>query len=370
MDVTEILASQERCRLLADVGQALCGPGDAAEAATRVAARTGKGLRAPCALYLVQGAVDTVRGYGDDLPPLRAAASVALSQRKSFATGEALAVPIPGSEHPVGALVVAGSWPPAQAAWVEQIAAQTALALENLRLLDEARTAVEAKNAVLAATTHEMSTPLSALSGYAELLLRMLDEREPAREALERAARGIRRTSDRVQELVRRLLDSERIRTGQLACDLRAADLLPVLRDTVERAAIAHNRSIACVTTATQLPGQWDTGRIEELLQNLLSNAARYSAAESAIEVFIDATATEAHLRVIDRGIGIPEVDRPRVFEAFRRGSNARYGGPGLGLGLHLCAEIVRAHQGRIWLESELDRGTTFYVALPLVRDC
>src|SRR5262249_8132987 len=100
--------------------------------------------------------------------------------------------------------------------------------------------------------------------------------------------------------------------------------------------------------------------------QNLISNAVEYSSPETAVRVVIETRGKEARIVVEDRGIGIPENDRKRIFEAFHRGSNARSARTGLCLSLHLALEIVRGHEGRLWFDSEVDRGTTFFMALPM----
>jgi signal transduction histidine kinase len=315
---------------------------------------------------------DLVFGAGVVSPPLRSAAERAVRTQAPVRSGESLAVPILLEQRVLGALAVAGSFMPQEEALVGRIAQQTALALENVRLLAATRAACDAKDAVLAVASHEISSPLAALAGYADLLSRVLEDPEPSHAALSRIAAGLHKTTTRVQDLSRRLLDSERIRTGQLVMERKPTDLLPTLRDVIERASIGFERAIMFEPHATVLPGQWDLVRLEEVMTNLISNAIRYSPQETPVRVTIQllpggaGARTEVVLTVEDCGIGIPDADREHVFTAFRRGSNARVGGPGLGLGLHVAAEIVRAHGGRIWFDTESGRGTTFYVALPL----
>ena len=365
-DVTELVAAEARSRLLARIGQSLVSPGERAGIAEQVANLVAQGMDSPCAVFLLnddEGAIGSCHGVFS--PPLRTAAERALARQELFRDGETLAVPLVREKRLLGAIAVTGSFSTADGALLNQIATETALALENARLIGEMRAAVEAKDAVLAVASHEITTPLAALSGYAELCARVIEDENPNLPALERAVDGLRRTTDRVLELSRRLLDSERVRSGRLVIEKHTVDLLPVLHEVIERMAIAANRIISFDARAPALVGPFDRVRIEEVLHNLVSNAVRYSPPETPVHVVAEVNGSELRVRVIDRGIGIPENDRPHLFEAFRRGANARSGGPGLGLGLHLAQEIVRSHGGRIWFDTGLG-GTTFYVALPL----
>jgi signal transduction histidine kinase len=370
-DVTALAAAERRARLLAGLGGAIAGESTASTIAERVAELTTKGLATPAAVHLCVpampgAAAEELVTYGADAPPLRAAAMRAIARREAVADRETLAVPLCVGDRVLGAVTLLGAFAPDDARVLEQLAAQTALVLDNARLLAETRAACEAKDAVLAVASHELMTPLTALAGYGEVLVKLLQDEAPPRSALERAAHGVQRTTERVSELSRRLLDSERIRRGQLVVERERGDLLPTLRDAVERAALAEGRGMTLDARSTALWGRWDPLRIEEAVANLISNAARYSPRETPIRIAVAIEGNELHLAVEDHGIGIPERDHARIFDAFRRGSNARFGGAGLGLGLHVAAEIFRAHGGRIWFESRLGKGTTFHVALPL----
>lgn len=109
--------------------------------------------------------------------------------------------------------------------------------------------------------------------------------------------------------------------------------------------------------------GRWDRVRVEQVLTNLLGNAIKFGAGRP-IEVTIEATPTRARIRVCDHGIGISSEDQSRIFGRFERAVSSRHFG-GLGLGLYICAQIVRAHQGSLHVESEPGKGACFTVELP-----
>ncbi|MDQ2951175.1 MAG: ATP-binding protein, partial [Chloroflexota bacterium] len=124
------------------------------------------------------------------------------------------------------------------------------------------------------------------------------------------------------------------------------------------------------VEIADSILGEFDRRRIEQLVDNLIENAIKYSEASMPVSVRVWREAEEARIDVRDQGIGIPDGDMSTIFDRFARGSNvdgARY--HGTGLGLYICRGVVEEHGGRIWVESEIGKGSVFHVALPLRRE-
>jgi two-component system phosphate regulon sensor histidine kinase PhoR len=222
-----------------------------------------------------------------------------------------------------------------------------------------------AKDRFLRVAAHELRTPITALHATTQLI-----DIDP--EAFSDAERRgsvlgrIRRQSVRLVKLVQQLLDSVQANASELPLSRAPVDLVALARDVADTTMPAAGPR-AVVRADAPVIGQWDALRIEQVVTNLLSNAARYSPAAGEVTVIVRAEEGEAMLQVRDQGIGIPADQLELLFTPFFRAANAHaYHGAGLGLGLHIAQEIVRRHGGRIHVESKENSGTTFTVRLPL----
>ena len=176
----------------------------------------------------------------------------------------------------------------------------------------------------------------------------------------------ISRSSGRLTELVETLLDVSRLATGKFELQPQPLELTETVSEVVDRLRAAANQA-GCELTAQlkgPLIGTWDRLRIEQVLNNLLSNAIRY-AAGAPLEVSLFQEGDTAVLEVSDRGPGIPEEALPRIFERFERASEIRHHG-GLGLGLYVVRQIVQAHKGKVTVKNRPGGGACFTVRLPL----
>ena len=174
------------------------------------------------------------------------------------------------------------------------------------------------------------------------------------------------RETRRLQRLVLELLDASRAEHGQLIGEQNTVDLTSLAQMVCAR----HTSGLhTCEVEAGEpIVGVYDDVRLEQVLDNLVENAVKYSPHGSPVHVRLWRQEQEVLLTVSDSGIGIPDADLPHVFERFYRSANAddRHF-PGLGLGLYICRTIVEQHGGRIWVTSDLGQGTTFHIALPYV---
>jgi two-component system OmpR family sensor kinase len=219
----------------------------------------------------------------------------------------------------------------------------------------------------VANVSHDLKTPLTAIQGFAQALL---DGTAGDEEGYRTSARIISEEAERMNRLIRDLLELARLESGQAAMAKEPVDLLEVLSSCAETFTLqAEQKGISLVLrlppTLPQIQG--DAHRLEQAFTNLLDNAFKYTPAGGSVELAAYRTSEEKiEVVVADTGIGIPPEDLPRIFERFYRVDKARAGTGGTGLGLAIVKEIVQAHGGRITAASQEGRGTRFTVTLPV----
>jgi signal transduction histidine kinase len=255
---------------------------------------------------------------------------------------------------------------------VDLLADQVAVLLEARTLAEHANAlrareeAARLKEEFLSSAAHDLRTPLTVVLGQAELLERRA-QRNPDAPADAQGLARIAREARRLSDLVTELLDAQRLEQGQAVLDLAPVDLLDVVRSVRERYA-EGGVALAIDGGLSSLNASIDRPRIEQVLDNLVENALKYTPNGDPPELHVTSADGSARIMVVDHGIGIPEAERPRIFERFFRASNAQsITDTGLGLGLSICRRIVEEHGGRIWFEPTPGGGTTFGMVLPLL---
>jgi signal transduction histidine kinase len=220
------------------------------------------------------------------------------------------------------------------------------------------------KDEFISTVSHELRTPLTSLVGFTELML----ERQFSAEQQHRYVSLIHDESVRLAHLVNDLLDLQRSQSGNLTYHFATLDLEALLKKcgTLFEQRIASLR-FAVVASLPQVYA--DDERIRQVMTNLLSNAVKFSPAEGTVTVGARAQKDEVVIWVADEGTGIPAEAIPKLFERFFRVDNkeTRHVG-GAGLGLALVKEIIVAHGGKVWVESTLGQGSTFFFTLPLAN--
>ena len=216
----------------------------------------------------------------------------------------------------------------------------------------------------VANASHELKTPVAAVRALAETLLTALPE-DP--EAGRRFAERIGREAERLDVLTRDLLDLSRVERGTL--DVEPLDLVGLVKEvTGGYTDLAEERRVRLDSELQPLVSvRGDRAQLGLLLSNLLDNALRHTFAKGTVEVRLEATERSATIQVIDTGEGIPATELPRIFERFYRVDKARARQTGgTGLGLAIVRHVAEAHGGTVRVDSELGRGSTFTVTLPV----
>jgi len=281
-------------------------------------------------------------------------------------------IPLRGKGGVLGALILASSDPrrgyrEEDRRFYQELGRRVALALENARLFEAARQATRIRDEVMSMVSHDLGNPLATIS---IAVTRIQSRAEEGRtEGIGRYTRMIRSAVDSMERLLDDLLQVGRIETGHFGLRKTPEAVPGLLFEVEERfAPRAEERGIGfAVVNSGALPDVLvDRERIHQVFSNLLSNALKFT--EPGGSIRIDAEAEEGVVRVAvgDTGIGMTESERERLFDRFWQARRHRRGGAGLGL--TISKEIVEAHGGRIWAESEEGEGSTFYFTLPVAE--
>jgi signal transduction histidine kinase len=267
-----------------------------------------------------------------------------------------------------------------EVASIEVLADQCAVALERARLYEaelrareeaerlsaEAHAAVRARDEFLSIAAHELKTPITSLTGYAQLILRQLDRGnapDPGRVRL--AMEQVETQSRRLTELVEQLLDVARLETGKLRLRPQTADLARLASEVAAQFGDLHPGHQIVVTAPSPTFALVDQLRIEQVITNLIENALKFSPAEAPIEIEVSRDGDTVILTVRDRGPGVSPDERDRIFNRFYQADQGQ-SESGLGLGLFISRQIVELHEGTIEVEEASGEGARFVVRLPV----
>jgi signal transduction histidine kinase len=232
--------------------------------------------------------------------------------------------------------------------------------------LAAAEQAIALRDRFISIASHELKTPLTAIKGIAQLLRRAhaTDRLDLVRLGDQLATINIQ--AERLQELIDDLLDISRIQSGRLELRPEPVELVAIVDGLIATMPDERRRRVR-LDAIPPVYGNWDPMRLEQVTQNLLDNAIKYSTPATMVDVQIRANGTDALLTISDRGIGIPAGEIATLFEPFARAANAgQRDDSGLGLGLYITRQIVEHHGGTITVESVEGQGSTFTVRLPM----
>jgi PAS domain S-box-containing protein len=323
----------------------------------------------PVVDVLRRGKPELVANVDDDWLAAHEEYAEAIAHWRTLGVRAMYIVPLAIGDRALGALTLldvgraAGRFTPEARTLAQQFGATAALAIENARLYTAARRATSARDEVLAIVSHDLRNPISAVA----MCARILREAPPA-DAVERdkMLTAITEATVWMQRLIRDLLDVSAIEAGRLSVERRPAALAPII--STAAGMVSGEVEQRSITLAVDLPPDLrvvsvDATRIVQVISNLLGNAIKFTDAGGTVTVRAANGPTSVVVSVEDTGAGIEPEALHRIFDRFwqarptpRRGS---------GLGLAIARGIIEAHGGRIWVESEVGRGSVFSFSIP-----
>jgi len=248
------------------------------------------------------------------------------------------------------------------------LGAQTAIAMDNARLYQEAQAAIRQRDEFLSIAAHELKTPLTSLRGFVQHTLRQLQlKREINPDKLASTLQTVNQQAVKLSQLVTQLLDVSRLQSGKLLVEPVQLDLKALLGQVVEnlRSGVTGHELVFKAGPG-EIPARVDPLRMEQVLNNLLDNAIKFSPEGGRVTVELTRVAPgRVTLAVTDHGIGIPEEYRANIFDRFFQAHSNNYMS-GMGLGLYLARQIVELHGGTITAEFPEEGGTRFVINLPV----
>ncbi len=323
------------------------------------------------ALRLLNGQRALIRLTGDD-----GTITYETTAGNSLVSGDGISVPLSAGGATLGELRV---WPGEERAVAEDeigpllttLATQAALAVERTRLAEAAlqahvlRESERLKGALLSSVSHDLRTPLALIKGAASNLLDTSVTWDPS--TTRRFLETVDAEADRLNRLVRNLLEMSRLEAGALSHSREPVAIGDVLGATLARLRpllAAHREVVALEQDLPDVEG--DPVQLELVLTNLLENAAKYAPPGTCIDISAHMDDEVLNIAIADRGPGIPAGDEQRIFEKFFRAGSPKHRPGGSGLGLTIAKGIVEAHGGRIEARNRPGGGTIVTVSLPV----
>lgn len=228
-------------------------------------------------------------------------------------------------------------------------------------LMEQVKLNQRRKDEFIGIASHELKTPITSIKGYIELL-NVIEDKQPNKQFVIKALENVKK----LETLISDLLDVSKIQSGQLELNLSKFNIEDLLEETITAIRVVsgsheiiqqHNLHHEIILA--------DRQRIEQVLVNLLSNAIKYSPGEKKIIISTAKTGKEIIIKIRDFGIGVPKEEQLNIFERFYRTKDTSANISGFGLGLYICMDIIKRHQGKLWVEAE-EKGSSFYFSLPL----
>jgi len=220
------------------------------------------------------------------------------------------------------------------------------------------------KDDFLSIASHELKTPLTTIKGYVQMMERFMPE--AADDKFKNIVKKTGAYVERLNLLIGELLDVSRIQTGKIELHKEPFDFDKMLHDTVEGMQAANKEFDIEINGTSVNNYVGDELQLVQVINNLLSNAIKYSPNANKIKVYASLVSDFLKVSVTDYGMGISIEDQKNIFERFYRVGDIQQHFPGMGIGLYVCDQVIKKHDGAIWVESEKGKGSTFSFTLPL----
>jgi PAS domain S-box-containing protein len=256
-------------------------------------------------------------------------------------------------------------------AFTIEIARRLAIAIDNALLYSNAKKALALRDDFLSIASHELKTPVTSIKAFLQALEKRMERPQSFdfaknREYMQLSVRQV----DRLASLISDLLDINRINKGTMEYHFTTAPIGPVIAEVVERMSVSfptHQMALWLEDLTSKV--KVDHLRFEQVLTNLITNAVKYSPPGSTVDIVMRREGRKVHIGITDRGIGIPEAHQEYIFDQYYRAPGAistRVGG--LGIGLFISSQLIKAHGGTLSVRSEQGKGSTFTITLPALE--
>lgn len=291
---------------------------------------------------------------------------------RSLQAHAVLCVPLVARGNSLGCLTIvsvtpARHWSTDDLALCGELGHQSAMAVDNARLYEEAQLATRARDDVLAVVSHDLRNPVHAISMASSFVLEMIPDADESSRMVRSQVETIQRAANRATSLIRDLLDITRIESGRLVIDPEEAAVDDIVADALEECRpLARAKNVRLeVQVEDALPSLMvDRARLSQVFSNVLGNAVKFTPEQGEVRLDVSRRDEEVHFVVRDSGPGIPPDHLPYLFNRYWQALETQ--SLGTGLGLFIAKGIVEAHGGRIWAESELGDGASFTFTLPV----
>jgi PAS domain S-box-containing protein len=228
--------------------------------------------------------------------------------------------------------------------------------------ITDRRSIEKRKDDFLSIASHELKTPLTALKGYIQLAKKFLpNDNNRLVEIVQKSDIQI----ERLNKLMVELLEVSKIQSGKLDVHHNKFDFSKMVRDAIEQLQFNTDQHRIFFTGAHQINYNGDETKLNQVVANLISNAIKYSPEADRVDIHLAHLGGHIKLSVKDYGLGIAHEDRTKIFERFYRVSDIKEKIAGMGIGLYVCQEIIKQHNGKLWVDSEIGQGSTFSFILP-----